>query len=236
MQFLSYCDVCSSARFSGNFGWKVIIDSWDWQAHVSSGCHCDHFLLRRLWLQMHKMAVFIFWRFWLNFWKVGWSGDSSSIFTNSLLLHLINWICSVPSSSVWICACDFSTFCGVHATHSEHGSYGGFARSGTRTLKLGPVLWQEVILHPLHQQPLALHTVPQQRVGLKVCQELHTNEKTPTWTHRDTWQLLSTSSWNKCRVCVYCGWGPVWVTMLSLIVDCGGLRVERELFSHWFRD
>lgn len=87
------------------------------------------------------------------------------------------------------------TFCGVHAPHSEHGPHSGFAGSGTGALQQRLPLRQEVILHPLHQQPLALHAVPQQRVGLQVGQELHTQGHVTTAINKQS---------NKCRVFVYC--------------------------------
>ena len=79
-----------------------------------------------------------------------------------------------------------STFRSVHAPYGEHGPNSCLAGPGAGTLKLGLALRQELILHPFHQQPLALHTVPEQRVGFQVCQELHTHNKTHTHTHTHT--------------------------------------------------
>lgn len=69
---------------------------------------------------------------------------------------------------------NLSTLGSIHAPDGKHGPNSGFAGPGAGTLKQGPALRQEVILHPLHQQPLALHTVPEQRVGLQISQKLHT--------------------------------------------------------------
>lgn len=88
---------------------------------------------------------------------------------------------------MWLYGSGCSTFRSIHAPHCEHGPHGGLAWPRAGTLKQGSALRQEVILHPLHQQPLALHTVSQQRVRLQVCQELHTGgENTYTWTHEHT--------------------------------------------------
>lgn len=67
----------------------------------------------------------------------------------------------------------FVTLRGVHASHGKHGSHGGLPRPRAGTLKQGAPLREQVILHALHQQPLALHAVPEQRVGLQIGQELH---------------------------------------------------------------
>lgn len=137
----------------------------------------------------------------------------------------------VISGCVWLCESDCSTFRSIHASYGKHGSDCGLAGPCTGTLKQGPALGQEVILHPLHQQPLTLHTVSEQRAGLQVCQELHTYEKN---THMNTQgtcdncyqQEAETTA--KC-VCVMRVWASV---AYNVITDCGFLRVERKLFSH----
>ena len=45
-------------------------------------------LRRRLWLQMHKMAVFVFRMFGLHFWMFGESRDAWSVFHYSPWLHV----------------------------------------------------------------------------------------------------------------------------------------------------
>lgn len=71
----------------------------------------------------------------------------------------------------------FVTLCGVHASHGEHGSHSGLPRPRAGTLKQGAPLREQVILHSLHQQPLALHAVPEQRVGLQIGQELQARKQ-----------------------------------------------------------
>lgn len=79
----------------------------------------------------------------------------------------------------------FITLGGIHASHGEHGSHGGLPRPRAGTLKQWAPLRQQVILHSLHQQPLALHAVPEQRVGLQIGQELH-NTETERHAHSGT--------------------------------------------------
>lgn len=116
-------------------------------------------------------------------WPATWSSDLLLLPAQVLLIFSLSnnkreWERETRGSS---------TLCSIHAPYGKHGPDGGFARTGAGTLKQGPALRQEVILHPLHQQPLALHTVPEQRVGLQICQELHTHRN----THTNMWQLLS---------------------------------------------
>lgn len=78
---------------------------------------------------------------------------------------------------------DCSTFRGVHTAHGKHGPNCSLPGPGARTLKQWPTLWQEVILHPLHQESLTLHAVTEEGVGLQVSQELHIWEES---THQHT--------------------------------------------------
>lgn len=114
-----------------------------------------------------------------------WNLNITQLITEAILNILTTWSqqlfrcleCTIREETRWT-ASGLSTLGSVHAPHGKHGPNGGFAGPGTGTLKQGPALRQEVILHPLHQQPLALHTVPEQRVGLQICQKLHTQTRT----------------------------------------------------------
>ena len=64
------------------------------------------------------------------------------------------------------------TFGGVHAPHGEQRPHGGLAGAGAGALEQRPPLGQQVVLHGLHHQALALHTLPQEGVRLHVRQEL----------------------------------------------------------------
>lgn len=145
-----------------------------------------------------------------------------------MTLHILwNLLLELSTVYVWLCVyC--STFGSIHATHSEHGSYGSFARTGARALKKRPALGQEMILHPFHQQPLALYTVPEQRVGLQVRQELHIHKKNVYEFRHVTTAVnkqLKQTQWDMCAAGVgQCG---LWRYHR---------RAERKLFSHWLRD
>ena len=51
------------------------------------------------------------------------------------------------------------TFGGVHAPDGVEGADGGLPGLGARALEHGPALGQQVVLHGLHQQLLALQVV-----------------------------------------------------------------------------
>ena len=70
------------------------------------------------------------------------------------------------------------TFGSVHAPHGKQHANRGLAGSCAGALQQWASLGQQVVLHPLHQQTLALHTVPQQGHRLQVSQELkHTQQE-----------------------------------------------------------
>ena len=51
------------------------------------------------------------------------------------------------------------TFGGVHPPHGVQSPHGGLPGLGARALEHGPALRQQVVLHGLHQQLLALQVV-----------------------------------------------------------------------------
>lgn len=86
----------------------------------------------------------------------------------------------------WVYTSYCSTFRGVHTAHSKHGPNRSLPGPRSGTLKQGPALWQEVILHPLHQESLTLYAVAEKRVGLQVSQELHMEGKQGKNAHINT--------------------------------------------------
>lgn len=108
--------------------------------------------------------------------------------------HPTALFCRSPPHNVCVVTCDRSTFRGIHASDGEHGPDCGFSWPRAGALKQGPALGQEVILHAFHEQPLALHAVPEQRVGLQICQELHKHKQ----GHVTAWKKSSVC------VCVFC--------------------------------
>lgn len=69
------------------------------------------------------------------------------------------------------------TFGGVHPSHSVEGAHRGLPGFGPGALEHWPSLWQEVVLHGLHQQLLAFKVVGEHLVVFQISKKLNKSRR-----------------------------------------------------------
>lgn len=83
-----------------------------------------------------------------------------------------------PECYLWclIASAQNHTFGSIHAPYSIKCTHSGLSRFGPWTLKHGPSLRQEVVLHGFHQQLLAFQVIRKHLVVFQICKELNYKE------------------------------------------------------------